>query len=132
MADVEYVTRPEAEAAFRQDFTDEQWQQLQALLRRAARELTLLVGPLDQYDRQLVSDTLLDAVQHEWTNPDRFRSETDQSYSYQRFELPSGLRGRFWWPENLCDLFGIPSDRRGKLRVIRIGVSPVQRGWLPR
>lgn len=125
-----YVTQPEAEAAFRQDLTSEEWEQLQALLRRAARELELLVGPLGEHDRQLVSDSLLDAVKHEWTNPDRFRSETDQSYSYQRFELPSGLRGRFWWPENLLDLFGIPRDYRGRLRVIPVGVSPAGRGWL--
>lgn len=125
-----FVSKAAAAQALRQDLDDAQWQQLDALLRRAERELRLLIGPLEPHDQQLVADTLIDAVREEWHNPDRYRSETDNTYSYTRYALPSGEQGRFWWPTNLYGLFGL--QRPGKaLRVIPVGLSPAGRGWLP-
>ena len=127
---MEWVTKVALEAALRRPLTDEEWVQAQELLRRAARELTLLVGDLAQYDPDLVSDTLVDAIREEWVNPDRLTSEQDSSYSYRKTTLPSGAPGRFWWPENLLDLFGIGGDHRGRLRVVPARISPGMRGWL--
>lgn len=124
---MDYVTRADMQAALGRTIDDAEWEQVQGLLRRAARELTLLVGELAQYDRQLVVDTLVDAIREDVENPERLRMEQDGSYSYQRFALPSGLEGRFWWPINLRDLFGLPSDR-GRIRVARMGFSP--HGWV--
>ena len=124
---MDYVTRSDMEAALGRTIDDAKWAQVQGLLRRAARELTLLVGELTQYDRQLVVDTLVDAIREDVENPERLRMEQDGSYSYQRFALPSGLEGRFWWPINLRDLFGLPSAR-GRIRVTRMGFSP--HGWV--
>ena len=124
---MDYVTRADMQAALGRTIDDAEWEQVQGLLRRAARELTLLVGELAQYDRQLVVDTLVDAIREDVENPERLRMEQDGSYSYQRFALPSGLEGRFWWPINLRDLFGLPSAR-GRIRVARMGFSP--HGWV--
>lgn len=107
--------------------TPEQWVRVQGLLRRAERELTLLVGGLAKHDPDLVRDTLIDAVREDAINPDRYQSETDDAYSYRRYDLPDGTPGRFWWPANLFELFGI--RRPGRLmRAIPLRPSP--RGWV--
>lgn len=107
--------------------TPEQWKRVQGLLRRAERELTLLVGDLYQHDEDLVRDTLIDAVREDAINPDRYQSETDDAYSYRRYDLPDGTPGRFWWPANLLDLFGVGRPGR-PLRVVHMRPSP--RGWV--
>ncbi|MGO1562616.1 MAG: hypothetical protein ACTHW7_12410 [Actinomycetaceae bacterium] len=127
---MDYVTKPDMEAVLRREVTEAEWGQIQALLRRAERELTLLVGDLSQHDPELVADTLADAIREEWVNPERYKSEQDNSYSYTRATLPSGHEGRFWWPENLLELFGIGKDHRGRLKVVPIGISPGMRGWI--
>lgn len=124
---MDYVTRTDMETALRRTIDDAEWAQIEGLLRRAARELALLVGDLAEHDPTLVGDTLVDAIREDVENPERLRMEQDGSYSYQRFALPSGLEGRFWWPINLRDLFGLPSTR-GRIRVARMGFSP--RGWV--
>lgn len=125
----DFVGQDDAEEALREELSETQWSQIEALLRRAERELTLLVGDLSRHDPLLVGDTLIDAIREEWTNPDRYRSETDNSYSYTRYSLPSGEQGRFWWPRNLYELFGIKRPGK-KLRVLPIGVSSASRGWV--
>lgn len=127
---MEYVTKDEMEAVLRRPLSGEQWVQMQGLLRRAARELELLVGDLTQYDPELVGDTLADAIREEWVNPDRLKQEMDSSYSYTKAELPDGQEGRFWWPSNLLALFGVEQPKGGRLRVIRVGVSPAMHGWI--
>lgn len=107
--------------------TPEQWARVQGLLRRAERELTLLVGDLTKHDEALVKDTLIDAVREDAINPDRYQSETDDAYSYRRYDLPDGTPGRFWWPANLLELFGIRRPGR-LLRAIPLRPSP--RGWV--
>lgn len=107
--------------------TPEQWARVQGLLRRAERELTLLVGGLAKHDPDLVRDTLIDAVREDAINPDRYQSETDDAYSYRRYDLPDGTPGRFWWPANLLELFGIRRPGR-LLRAIPLCPSP--RGWV--
>lgn len=127
---MEYVTKTDMEAVLRRPIDMDEWEQIQGLLRRAARELTLLVGDLTQYDPELVGDTLADAIREEWNNPNHIKQETDSSYSYTRAVLESGQEGRFWWPSNLLALFGIHDDYRGRLRVLKVGVSPAMRGWV--
>lgn len=111
------------------EVTDADWPRIEGLVRRAQRELTLLVGDLGPHDAALVRDTLLDAIREEWSNPNRLVSESDDNYSYRRHTLPSGAPGRFWWPVNLLDLFGVESAG-GRLRSIPVGLSPASRGWL--
>lgn len=125
-----YVTKVQMEIALRRTIDDVEWAQIEGLLRRAARELDLLVGDLSTFDSELVSDTLVDAIREDVENPGRLRMEQDGSYSYQRYAMPSGLEGRFWWPTNLLDLFGIATDSGNRLRVIPIGISRAGRGWL--
>lgn len=127
---MERVTRDDVEAILRREVSDAEWAQIQALLRRAERELTLLVGDLAQYDPALVADTLTDAIREEWVNPDRLKQEMDSSYSYTKAELPDGQQGRFWWPSNLLDLFGVERASSGRLRVLSVGISPAMRGWV--
>lgn len=120
--------------------TEDEWKQIDALLRRAERELAILVGDLSQFDPQLVKDTLIDAivVGGTVTNPEGFKSETDGDYSYVRFDLPDGLgKSRFWWPLNLCVLFGDPdtpfcnlSRGGGKVTTHSIRTSCAMRGWV--
>ena len=86
------------------------------------------MGDLAGYDVGLVSDTLADAIREELLNPERYRSETDGNYSYTRMTLSSGARGRFWWPVNLLDLFGISSTRRPRTVFMR-PLSPGSSGW---
>lgn len=117
------------ELAFRRTLSDDEYLQVLDLARRAERELGLLVGDLSAFDDELVRDTLLDAIREEWVNPERFRSETDDSYSYTRFSVPGGIRGRFWWPLNLYGLFGI-ERAVGRPRTVIIGSPPAMRGWL--
>lgn len=126
----DYVQKADMEAVLRRPISEDEWTHIEALLRRAERELALLVGDLGQHDPQLVADTLVDAIREEWVNPQRLKSETDDSYSYTRVELSSGQRGRFWWPCNLLDLFGIVREKPGRLRVIPVGISTGMRGWV--
>lgn len=121
------ITQPEFQADTGVTLTPEQWGRVQGLLRRAARELTLLVGDLEQHDSALVKDTLIDAVREDAINPERYISETDDAYSYRRYDLPDGTPGRFWWPANLLELFGIKAPGR-LIRVVRMRPSP--RGWV--
>lgn len=121
------ITQPEFQADTGVTLTPEQWGRVQGLLRRAARELTLLVGDLEQHDSALVKDTLIDAVREDAINPERYISETDDAYSYRRYDLPDGTPGRFWWPANLLALFGLNEPGK-RLRVIPLRPSP--RGWV--
>lgn len=126
-----YVDQTDFERAWHGGSLDEsEWQRIDGLLRRAERELTLLVGDLSGYDGRLVADTLVDAVIESQMvdNPARFRSESDGDYTYTRMTLTNGSRSRFWWPRNLLELFGIHDSGR-RLRVHRIGPSPAGRGW---
>lgn len=135
----EFVTEAEWEAQ-RGPISEDEWASVSALLRRAERELELLVGDLTQFDRQLVSDTLIDSVSVSQIldNPEGFKSETDGDYTYTRFDLPSGLgRSRFWWPPMLCRLFGDPDTDfcrlnrgGGKVNTYPIQISCSMRGWL--
>lgn len=117
------------ELAFRRSLSGDEYMQVLDLSRRAERELALLVGDLSAFDVELVHDTLIDAIREEWVNPERYRSETDDSYSYTRFALPSGIQGRFWWPSNLYGLFGVEKVQR-RPRTVIIGTPPAMRGWL--
>lgn len=134
-----FVTETEWEAQ-RGTVTTEEWEAISALLRRAERELELLVGDLSQHDPELVADTLIDsvAVSQILDNPEGFKSETDGDYTYVRFNLPEGLgRSRFWWPPMLCKLFGDPDttfcrlgQHGGKATTHPIKISCSMRGWL--
>lgn len=123
------IQKDSIETAFRRDLTDDEYEQVLDLLRRAERELGLLVGDLSGFNQQLVNDTLVDSVREEFTNPHRYRSETDDSYSYTRFALPGGIKGRFWWPLNLYGLFGLDQVRQ-RPRTVIIGTPSAMRGWL--
>ncbi|WP_346007461.1 hypothetical protein [Janibacter terrae] len=120
------ITQTEFQADAGLTLTPEQWSRVQGLLRRAERELTLLVGDLAGHDGELIKDTLVDAVREDAINPDRYQSETDDAYSYRRYDLPDGTPGRFWWPANVLELFGIKRPG-GRLSVVRLHPSP--RGW---
>ena len=125
------ITQDEFQVMWSGDpLTDTEWKRTSGLLRRAERELALIVGPLDQIpDVQLVKDTLIDAVIESQLidNPNHYRSESDGGYSYSRFTLPSGRASRFWWPQNLLELFGRRVDD-GKLRMLR--ARPSRLGWV--
>ncbi len=124
-----YVSNLALESVLRTTLTDVELGQIEGLIRRAERELALLVGDLAQYDPELVEDTLVDSIREAWLNPQGLRSETDDSYSYTRFAMSSGTPGRFWWPTNLHALFGLPAPGK-RLRTIPLGITPGSRGWL--
>ncbi len=124
---VAYVLE-DLEHALRRQISADDWGHATDLLRRAERELTLLVGDLSGFDQTLVTDTLYDSIREEWRNPDGYRSETDDSYSYTRFQMPSGIQGRFWWPINLYDLFGVEPARKAG-RTLPLPLAGVSRGW---
>lgn len=94
------------------------------LLRRAARSLRALVGDLTQYEADLVTDTLVDAVIRRLDNPRGFASETDGDYSYRYFKGSDG----FWWPGDWAALFGVTAPVRG----MSTRVPSQWRGWAAR
>lgn len=121
---------------------DATWLRVRALLRRAQRELTLMLGDLHQFDEETVIDALVDAVAQsgQVDNPGRLRSESDGDYSYTRYDLPGGAgRTRFWWPYDLCALFGDPDTefcrmgaiKPGKIRMVPLRSSSGYLGWPP-
>lgn len=113
------------------EVTEQEWTRITGYLRRASRELVLLIGGLEGHDQDLVKDTLIDAVIESQLvdNPNRFASESDGGYSYTRYSLPSGHQSRFWWPSNLLELFG-KRVAKGELRMRSIRPSRPYMGWL--